>query len=201
LYRLLTTSPFREGIPWADTHLFFGDERCVPPDSPDSNYHLITSTLLAHLDLPEENIHRMRGEQADPDAAAWEYEAELRRSFALTADAWPRFDLVLLGLGPDGHCASLFPHKPALHEQTRFVVASEPGREPLVTRLTLTLPVLNHAANILFLVAGADKAETLTRVQEGPRDPDALPSQAIQPLDGTLSWLLDREAARLLWKN
>jgi 6-phosphogluconolactonase len=198
LYRLLTTSPFRETIPWQNTHLFFGDERCVPPDAPESNYGMVKAALLAPLGLPEQNIHRMPGERPDPDEAAREYEAQLHSFFGLAEGALPRFDLILLGLGPDGHCASLFPHKPALQERKRLVVASEPGLEPFVTRLTLTLPVLNHAAQLLFLVAGANKAETLVRVLNGPRDPETLPAQAIAPANGTLSWLVDREAARLL---
>lgn len=198
LYRLLAAPPFRGSISWPNVHLFFGDERCVPPDAPESNYRMAHDALIAPVSLLPENVHRMPGESAAPEAGAQQYEAELRRFFSLAAGAWPRFDLVLLGMGPDGHCASLFPHKPALQERQRLVVSSEPGLKPFVPRLTLTLPVLNNAAHVLFLVAGADKAETLARVLEGLPDPESLPPQSIAPTDGTLTWLLDRDAARQL---
>src|SRR5579871_3259137 len=197
LYRLLAAPPFRDAISWRDVHLFFGDERCVPPDSPDSNFRMASETLLSQIEIPPQKVHRMPGEMADHDTAARQYESDLRAFFHLSAGEYPRFDLILLGMGPDGHCASLFPHKPALQEQQRLVVATEPGLKPFVPRLTLTLPVLNNAANILFLVAGADKAETLARVLEGPLDPEALPSQAVVPANGSLTWLVDKEAARL----
>jgi 6-phosphogluconolactonase len=198
LYRLLAAPPFRDSISWPNVHLFFGDERCVPPDAPESNYRMAHEALIAPVSLPPENVHRMPGENADPEAGAQQYAAELRQFFNLAEGERPRFDLVLLGMGPDGHCASLFPHKPALQERQRLVVASEPGLKPFVPRLTLTLPVLNNAAHVLFLVAGADKAETLARVLEGPTDFDALPSQSVAPTNGTLTWLLDRDAARQL---
>src|SRR5579884_183976 len=198
LYRLLAASPFREALSWRAIHLFFGDERCVPTDSPDCNYHMAFETLISQIGIPAQNVHRMPGDLADRDAAARQYEAELRAFFPLSEGEWPRFDLVFLGMGPDGHCASLFPHKPALQERQRLVVATDPGLPPLVPRLTLTLPVLNNAAHVLFLVAGADKAETLARVLEGPPDPEALPSQNIAPTDGALTWLIDKDAAALL---
>jgi 6-phosphogluconolactonase len=154
--------------------------------------------LLANVPIPAENVYRMPAEQPDPDSAAQAYEAELRQAFGIGAQAWPRFDLVLLGMGADGHCASLFPRKPALRETTRLVVATEPGLEPFVPRLTLTYPVLNQAANVVFLVAGAEKAQTLARVLEGPFDPDALPAQAVAPSDGTLTWLFDTAVATRL---
>ena len=203
LYRLLAASPFRETLPWNNIHLFFGDERCVPPDSPDSNYRMAFETLISQIEIPAQNVHRMPGDLADRDAAARQYEAELRGFFHLSEGEWPRFDLILLGMGPDGHCASLFPHKPALQERRRLVVATEPGLQPFVPRLTLTLPVLNNAAHVLFLVAGADKAETLAHVLQGLPDPEALPSQAIAPTDGALTWLIDRDAAARLtvWRS
>lgn len=195
LYGLLAAPPFREAIPWQKTHLFFGDERCVPPESPDSNYRMAYETLVSRVAIPSGNVHRAPGEMADHDVAARQYDAEIRSVFSLADGEWPRFDLILLGMGPDGHCASLFPHKPALHERQRLVVATEPGLQPFVPRLTFTLPVLNNAANVLFLVAGADKAATLARVLHGPPDAEALPSQAVVPAHGTLTWLVDREAA------
>ncbi|MCW3096139.1 MAG: pgl [Chthonomonadaceae bacterium] len=195
LYGLLAALPFCDDVDWTKVHFFFGDERAVPPDHADSNYRMANAKLFAPLALPAANIHRMPADIPDLDAAAWAYEEELRAHFALTAAAeMPQFDLILLGMGPDGHTASLFPHKPALKEKTRLVVASEPGLKPFVPRLTLTYPVLNHAANVLFLVAGADKAATLHRVLTGPADPEALPSQAVAPTEGSLVWLVDRTA-------
>jgi len=208
LYSLLAASPFYEAVgDWAMVNLFFGDERCVPPDSPDSNYHMAHSIMVPAakkvfgvLPLPAEGgiFHRMPAELPDQEAAALQYEQTLRRHFRIGPGEFPRFDLILLGMGPDGHCASLFPHKPALQERERLVVATEPGLKPFVPRLTLTLPVLNNAANILFLVAGEDKAEALARVLTGPRDPQGLPSQSVLPTDGTVTWLVDREAASRL---
>ena len=195
LYGLLTTSPFRDEIDWTKVHLFFGDERAVPPDHADSNYRMANNTLFMPLALPDTHIHRMPAENYDLDAAARAYEAEMRAHFALPAvDSVPRFDLILLGMGPDGHTASLFPHKPALQEKTRLVVTTEPGLKPFVPRLTLTFPVLDRAENVLFLVAGADKAATLQRVLNGPLDPEALPSQSVAPKEGSLVWLVDRAA-------
>ena len=195
LYGLLAESPFRDDVDWGKVHFFFGDERAVPPDHADSNYRMANTTLFAPLTVPAANIHRMPAEEPDLDAAAQAYEAELRTHLAVsTADAIPRFDLILLGMGPDGHTASLFPHKPALQEKTRLVVASEPGLKPFVPRLTLTLPVLDAAANVLFLVAGADKAATLHKVLRGPADPENLPSQSVAPTNGSLVWLVDHAA-------
>lgn len=195
LYRLLAALPFRDDIDWTQVHLFFGDERAVPPDHADSNYRMAETALFAPLALPSANIHRMPADLPDLDTAARQYEAELRTHFALSApEALPRFDLILLGMGPDGHTASLFPGKPALQEQARLVVGTEPGLKPFVPRLTLTFPVLDAAANVLFLVAGADKATTLHRVLYGPADPENLPSQSVVPKDGTLVWLVDQAA-------
>ena len=195
LYGLLTALPFRDDIDWGKVHFFFGDERAVAPDHADSNYRMANAMLFAPLALPAANIHRMLAENPDLDTAARAYEAELRSHFALSpADTAPRFDLILLGMGPDGHTASLFPHKPALQEKIQLVAASEPGLKPFVPRLTLTYPVLDRAANVLFLVAGADKATTLHRVLTGPADPLALPSQAVAPTAGSLVWLIDRAA-------
>jgi 6-phosphogluconolactonase len=195
LYGLLTMLPFREEIDWTQVHLFFGDERAVPPDHADSNYRMANATLFETLALDPGNIHRMPADMPDLEAAADAYEAALRAHFGLPAvDGAPRFDLILLGMGPDGHTASLFPHKPSLRERTRLVVATEPGLKPFVPRLTLTFPVLDQAANVLFMVAGADKADTLHRVLHGAADPDALPSQSVAPTDGTLVWLVDQAA-------
>ncbi len=195
LYSLLASLPFRDDIDWTHIHFFFGDERAVPPDHADSNYRMAHAALFAPLAIPPSHIHRMVAEGSDLDTAAHAYEAELRSHFNLSdTDTPPSFDLILLGMGPDGHTASLFPHKPALQEKTRLVVGTEPGLKPFVPRLTLTYPVLNQAANVLFLVAGADKAVTLHRVLTEPTDPDALPSQSVAPTDGSLVWLVDQAA-------
>lgn len=198
LYTLLAAPPYHDEIDWSLVHLFFGDERCVASDSEDSNYHMVKASLLDNNpDIPPQNVHRMPAELPDHDQAARQYEDELRTAFALSDDSQdgvsvPRFDLILLGMGPDGHTASLFPHKPALHVQDRLVVATEPGLKPFVPRLTLTLPVLNAAVQVLFLVAGKDKADTLARVLNGPPDPENLPSQSVHPAKGHITWLLDK---------
>ena len=166
---------------WEDVHLWFGDERCVPPDDENSNFHMVQDALLSKSPNPIRNVHRMPADLPDANLAAQQYEEELTRFFKLAPGHPPRFDLILLGMGPDGHTASLFPNMPSLHEQTRLVVATPPGHEPRVERLTLTYPVLNNAANVLFLVEKADKADMVARVLEGPDDADALPSQAGAP--------------------
>jgi 6-phosphogluconolactonase len=189
LYRLLadgTTPP----IDWPHVHLFFGDERHVPPDHPDSNYRMVTEALLLRAPVPEENVHRIRTEMPDAAAAASDYENVLRETFHLHVGEWPRFDLVLLGMGPDGHTASLFPWTPVLHERSRAAAAVwVPSMQ--TWRVTLTPPVFNHARRVLFLVSGAEKAETLHSVLEGPHDPERLPVQLIAPTDGTVQWLVD----------
>ena len=196
LYRLLTDSPFREQIDWEYVQLFFGDERCVPPDSLDSNFRMVEESLLTNLEMKPE-VFRMDGE-LDPEEAATRYEETLRKEFGIKESEIPRFDLILLGMGSDGHTASLFPHKDSLKETARFVVVAEPGLEPFVPRLTLTLPVLNNAVEVLFLVAGEDKAATVKRVFDGKVLPKELPSQTVKPTQGTLTWLLDKAAASLL---
>jgi 6-phosphogluconolactonase len=198
LYRLLATPHYRDQIRWEHVHLFFGDERCVPPDGKDSNFQMVHADLLSRMPDPIRNVHRMPADLPDHDLAAQQYAEELHRFFKIEPGQRPRFDLILLGMGPDGHTASLFPHKPALREQQRLVVATEPGLAPFVPRLTLTYPVLNNAANVLFLVEHEDKAATVARVLEGPTDPEGLPSQSVQPTCGTLTWFLDRAAASQL---
>jgi 6-phosphogluconolactonase len=183
-------------LDWERVHFFWGDERGVPPGHPDSNYRMAQETLLARLPLPPENVHRIPGERPAREAAR-QYEAELRRFFGARL---PRFDLVLLGLGGDGHTGSLFPLSPAVRARRRWAV---PVRHtapppPLVDRVTLTLPVLNAAAQVVFLVAGADKAGILTEVLEGPFEPERLPAQGVRPAQGGLLWLVDAAAAARL---
>jgi len=203
MYKLLAASNHENQtlIDWKQVYFFFGDERSVPADAPESNFRLAKETLFSHVDLPVKNIFRMPAEFPDHDDAARQYEAILRRYFDsgdTIASKLPRIDLILLGIGTDGHTASLFPHKPALQESKRLVVATEPGLKPFVPRLTLTYPVLNNAANVIFLVSGEDKADVLARVLEGPADPEGLPSQNIAPANGKLIWLIDSEAASKL---
>ena len=194
MYSLLTTPPYNT-LNWEKIHLFFGDERCVSPDSDDSNFKMAQNALFAKTLIPISNIHRIPADLPDHDLAARQYAEDLLHFFKLQPGQIPRFDLILLGMGPDGHTASLFPHKPALHEQTRLAVVTEPGLKPFVPRITLTYPVLNNAAHVLFLVDKADKADKVAAILEGAADFDSLPAQAVQPTNGELTWFLDKAAA------
>ena len=187
---------WRGAMPWDRLNLYWVDERTVPPDHPDSNYRMAREAMLNHVPLPADQIHRMEGE-LDPEAAASRYESELRNSFRLEGAESPRFDLVQLGMGPDGHTASLFPHTAALHEMSRLVTANHVPQLD-TWRITLTWPVINHASSVFFLIAGADKAERVHEVFMGPRDPERLPSQLIWPSSGILTLFLDKAAAALL---
>jgi 6-phosphogluconolactonase len=195
LYRRLVQPPYLDGLDWLNIHFFFGDERCVPPDHPDSNYGMASETLLAHIPLPETNIHRIPGE-LPPTQAAEAYAAELQTAFG---GLLPEFDLVLLGLGDDGHTASLFPGARALNETERWVTAVDHTTPPppLLPRITLTLPVLNAARSVLFLVSGAAKAQVLARVLENKPD-DPLPARQVKPVNGSLLFLADEEAAQFV---
>jgi len=195
LYALLATDPsFRERIVWQKVHFFWGDERHVPPDHPESNYRMAYETMLSKAPVPPENIHRVPVEHPDANKSAHEYEQELIRFFRLEAGRLPRFDCVLQGLGRDGHTASLFPGTKAVRERERLVVAN--WVETLRTyRITMTVPVLNNADWVLFLVSGTEKAETLKDVLAGDKQPERLPARLIQPTHGRLLWLVDRAAA------
>ena len=188
--------PWRARMPWSKLDLWWVDERCVPPDDPDSNYRMTREAMLDHVPLKPEQIHRIEGE-LEPEAAAARYEAELRNAFRLEGAELPRFDLVQLGMGPDGHTASLFPHTQALLELGRLAVANHVDAKDS-WRVTLTWPVINRAAEVFFLIGGADKAQILKDVWMGTQDPDRLPSQLIRPAGGILTLLLDRAAAALL---
>ncbi len=196
LYSLLSTPEFRDQVPWRKAHLFWGDERCVLPDHPESNYGMVRNALLSRVSIPEKNIHRMKGE-GNPEGSALEYEQSLREFFRLSDGELPRFDLILLGLGPDGHTASLFPGAQVLQEKSRLVAAVYVEKMKS-HRLTLTLPVLNHGANIFFLVAGKEKAPVLRDVLQGKSQPEPLPAQCVQPARGRLVWLVEESAAALL---
>ncbi|HEX5504007.1 MAG TPA: 6-phosphogluconolactonase [Thermomicrobiales bacterium] len=194
LFRLLAAPPHRDAVDWARVQVGWGDERCVPPDDEQSNYRMARETLLAHVPIPEGQIHRIPAELPDHEVAADAYAATLREVFAPPPGAWPRFDLLYLGLGPEGHTASLFPDSPALDERARLVAA--PYVEKLhAHRVTLTPPVINAARVVTFLVAGADKAAIVREVLRGPRDVHRLPAQVVAPADGALVWLLDTAAA------
>ncbi len=239
LYRLLAdpSAPFRARIDWQAVHFFWGDERHVPPDHPDSNFRMAREAMLDHVQVPAAHVHRIAGEEPDAARAARLYERELIEVFGLrreaagggesaagsegaagSADAgaagadaagdaareWPRFDLVLLGLGEEGHTASLFPGSPLLADDAR----ARPSAQPLAAavwvekldtwRITLTPPVLDHAATVIFLVSGAAKAAALAAVLEGERRPELYPAQVVAPVDGRLLWLVDRAAAAQL---
>ena len=189
LYGLLA-SQFRTEIPWDRVHLFWGDERYVPSDAPDSNYRMVRESLLEHVPCPAANVHPMMTRVPTADLAAGDYEATLRKH---CPGDWPRFDLVLLGLGDDGHTASLFPGSPALSENTRWVVPAQAPVEPR-TRLTLTFPALNRAAVAYFLVSGAKKADALDHVFAEHADPNLYPAAGIRLEDGAVTWWMDRDA-------
>lgn len=193
LYARLASEPFRSRVDWERVQVFWGDERCVPPDHPESNYRLAHELLLSRVSVRPDRVYRMQGEAADPDLAAAEYAGELQAAFGLKRGERPRFDLILLGIGTDGHTASLFPHSPALREVTRLAVAVY-VEAIKGYRLTLTLPVLNAAAAVLFLVAGSDKAQRLRAVLGGKPSREA-PASLVRPERGTLHWIVDRAAA------
>lgn len=198
LYELLVEPPYRERIDWSKAELFWSDERAVAPDHAASNFRMAREAMLDRLALRADQVHRMPAERADLDAAAREHQAELARlSGATPGGGPPRFDVVLLGMGPDAHVASLFPGSAALTERARWVVHGRASAEPS-DRLTFTVPLLNAARLVLLLVAGASKAAALAEVLEGPRDPMRLPSQALDPQGGRLVWLVDAAAASRL---
>lgn len=186
-----------EGVPWDKSYFFWGDERHVAPDHADSNYRMARTQLLNRVPVPEANVQRILGEQCDAELSAQQYERTLQAFFKLSAGQLPRFDLVLLGLGDDGHTASLFPETAALHEDQRLVAANWVGKLH-VHRITLTVPVLNNAACVMLLVSGEAKAIALREVLEGMAQPELIPAQLICPRDGAQVWLVDRAAARLL---
>jgi 6-phosphogluconolactonase len=193
LYHRLSQPAYRDQIPWDGVHLFWGDERCVPPDHPESNYRLARDTLIAHVPIPPDQVHRMPGEE-EPAAAARAYARALEDFFC---GPHPRFDLVLLGLGADGHTASLFPGSLALEETERLVVPveAEYGSRP-TCRLTLTLPALRAARHVLFLVAGAGKAPILARALT--EDVGEMPAARVVPTAGEVTWLVDEAATGAL---
>jgi 6-phosphogluconolactonase len=198
LYILLATDPvFRGLVPWTQIHFFWGDERHVPPDHPDSNYRMAHETMLSPVGVPADHIHRIKAELPDPASAADAYERTLQE-FGRSGDRLESvFDLVLLGMGTDGHTASLFPGTDALHERSRLALAS--WVEKLKAhRITLTVAALSSAAHVVFLVSGADKAASLGAVLQCETPTELFPASLIRPSTGRLTWMVDQEAARLL---
>ena len=203
MFSLLAAEPFIDTVPWSSIYFFWGDERCVPPDHPDSNYRMTNEALLSKVPVPTENIFRIPAEMQNPEQAAEEYSATLTSFFIRGLGAnrtgtaplsnVPRFDLVFLGMGPDGHTASLFPHTTALDAGAQIAVANYVEKFK-AHRITLTASTINNARNVTFLAAGEDKAETLKTVLEGAYQPREFPSQTIRPSNGTLLWMVDEAA-------
>ncbi|MGH9767967.1 MAG: 6-phosphogluconolactonase [Blastocatellia bacterium] len=194
MFQILAEKPFADSLPWPLFYFFWGDERCVPPDHPDSNFRMAYEPLLSKVPVPRENIFRIPAEEADPQRAAETYSETLRRFFG---EDMPHFDLIFLGMGADGHTASLFPGTAALRVNDRIAVANSVEKFQS-WRITLTADAINRARNIIFLVAGEDKAPALKEVIQGPRNPELYPSQLIEPFYGTLLWMVDEAAASLL---
>ncbi len=198
LFALLAdpAAPYRGQIPWEKLELYWVDERCVPPDQPDSNYRMTREALLDKVPLSPAQIFRIHGE-LDPEEAASKYEAAIRQSFRLEGAEMPVFDLVALGMGPDGHTASLFPHTEGLHELMRVAIANHVVQKE-TWRVTLTSPVINRARDVFFLIEGADKVNALKQVFLGPRDPETFPSQLIRPASRRVTLFLDAAAGAAL---
>ena len=198
LYSLLVNDPtLRSQVPWDKIHLFFGDERHVAPDHPDSNFRMATESMISKSPLKPEQVTRIKGEYPDAEQAALEYEMALRDYFKLKDGEYPRFDLVLAGMGNEGHTLSLFPGTKALHADGRLVARNWIGK--LYTeRITLTAPAASNSAEVIFMVTGADKALALKAVLEGPFEPEQLPAQLLQPKNGKLLWLVDSAAGSML---
>lgn len=199
VYRILAAEPFKNRIDWQKVYFFIGDERNVPEDDPESNFRMINESLFEPLQIPEANIFRWNAGKKAPEETAKEY--EIAMSWIFIEDEQERtrpvFDLVLLGMGADGHTASLFPYTKALSIADRFAVANRVDKLDTM-RLTLTYPVINYARNVMFLVSGAEKAETLKAVLDGDFEPEKFPSQNVKPKNGNLFWLADAPAASLL---
>ena len=198
LYSLLVNDPtLRSQVPWDKMHLFFGDERHVPPDHPDSNFRMATEAMIAKSPMKPEQVTRIKGEYPDAGQAALEYEKALREYFKLKNGEYPSFDLVLVGMGNEGHTLSLFPGTKALHADGRIAVRNWVGKL-YAERITLTAPAASNAARVIFMATGADKAPALKAVLEGPFEPEQLPAQLLQPKNGKLLWLVDTAAGSML---
>ncbi|MBV9689961.1 MAG: 6-phosphogluconolactonase [Ktedonobacteraceae bacterium] len=194
LYSLLGDEPYRSQINWSLVDIFWSDERCVPADNEESNYHMAQQVLLSKIPIPSEQIHRMPADHDDGDAASLAYTLDMQRAFGTDV---PSFDLIQLGMGPEGHTASLFPHQAALHEQQRLVMPVIVPKPP-PARLTFTPRILNAARHVLFLVTGREKADALQAVLEGSYQPDTYPAQLLKSANGEVTWMLDEAAASKL---
>ena len=196
MFEQLAAEPLVAQIPWDKLNLYWVDERCVPPDNAESNYRMTREALLSKVPLPVERIHRIEGE-FDPEVAAARYESTIRNTFKLEGAETPTFDLIMLGMGGDGHTASLFPHTEGLNDLSHIAIANHVPQKD-VWRVTLTWPVINQGREVAFLIEGADKAQVLHEVFLGPYQPDTYPSQIIRPASGRLTLLLDAAAASKL---
>ena len=197
-YSLLGSEPIKSQIDWQRVHIFWGDERCVPQNNPDSNFYLAQEVLLDKIAIPKSHIHPMPADQPDRDVASQAYTVEMQHTFG--TNGIPSFDLIHLGMGPEGHTASLFPHQASLHEIHRLVMPVSVPKPP-PDRLTFTPPLLNAARNVLFLVTGSDKAEALHAVLEGEYQPDEYPAQIVRPTNGEVVWMLDRAVAQKIQRG
>ncbi len=194
IYQRLAEEPYRSQMPWDRIHLFWGDERCVPPQHPDSNFGMAAESFLNRISIPEENVHRIKGENRPDDEAA-RYEKEIRKLVPKSSSGIPRFDWIFLGLGIDGHIASLFPGSNALEEKKRICVAAvhpESGRK----RITFTLPLINSSARVSFFVTGTDKGEIVSEILKGKKTRINYPAAMIKPFDGILEWWMEKNTAR-----
>lgn len=194
-YELLS-SRFQLSVDWKEVQFFWGDERCVAPDDPGSNFGMANRTLLSHLNLKAAQIHRIRGEN-EPGQAARDYEEEIRRALNLSREELPRFDLTLLGLGTNCHICSIFPGSAIIHEEHRIAAAAQ-VEDKYRNRITLTPPVINNSARVMFLVSGEEKAHAVKTVLEGEDNPEMVPAHLVNPDDGGVIWMLDRAAASQL---
>lgn len=199
LYALLAEEPYCSEIDWSLVDIFWSDERCVPPDDTESNYHLAQQVMLSKIPLPASQVHRMPAEQGDRDAASLAYTIEMKNVFGVGTGI-PAFDLIQLGMGPEGHTASLFPHQASLHEQQRLIMPVSVPKPP-PPRLTFTPRLLNEARHVLFLVTGAEKADAVRAVLEGDFQPEEYPAQIVQPPKGEVTWMLDTAAAAKLQQH
>ena len=192
LYALLAEEPYRSQIDWSLVDIFWSDERCVPPSDSESNYLMAQQVLLSKIPIPANQVHRMPADQSDRDAASYAYTLEMQQTIG--SESVPSFDLIQLGMGPEGHTASLFPGQASLHEQQRLVMPVTVPKPP-PPRLTFTPRLLNAASHVLFLVTGAEKQDAVKAVLEGEFQPDEYPAQIVQPTKGEVTWMLDTSAA------
>jgi 6-phosphogluconolactonase len=196
MFELLAAQPFVAQVPWDRLDLYWVDERCVPPDNAESNYRMTREALLLKVPLPAEHIHRIEGE-LEPEVAAARYESTIRNTFKLEGAETPTFDLILLGMGEDGHTASLFPHTEGLNDLSHIAIANHVPQKD-TWRITLTWPVINQGREVAFLIEGKGKAQVLHDVFLGPYQPETFPSQIIRPANGRMILLLDAAAASKL---